>query len=778
VTLVDRSTRPRAGRGAALLALALAVLSAGCTSNSEGAPPSDPPVTEFDAAPETLEVHAGARQIWLQDEPDASYELRDAQGRVVETVTVGGDGRAQPNASRRADERGALVLRYLDPGAGYVVRRTDGSAQSKPVTVTAADDAPPAELYEDQDLEPGYQYLTTRDGTKLSAFVTLPGPVEDGPYPTVIEYSGYEPSSPNLAITSVSKLLAAQLGFATVGVNLRGSGCSGGSFAIFEEAQAVDGYDVVETVAAQDWVKGSKVGLVGVSYPAIMSLYTASTRPPSLAAIAPMAPQEDAFRSVLRPGGITNVGYAKEWAVGREAEAANPSPMPWVQERIAGGDATCEENLELRGQNQPFASLIDAVPYYPVDEGVGDQLAPRTMVDQIDVPTFVVMSWQDEQVGTHTPSMLAQLQPEDRYVTLMNGSHADGVANFSVLQRWLEFLQLFVAEEVPDTTALWGIAATVGGTVVHDAEAVADQAPLPERFAGDSYDEALERYRAQDRVRVLVDVGGGARSAPGLAVADLEVGFDEYPVAEVEPERWYLGPDGVLSPSPPADEAGEPEADAYVSDPSVRPAGSLPQGDPWGRDPAYDWAPPVAGKALVYETPAFETDALLVGSASVDLWLRSDAADTDLQVTLSEIRPDGEEVYIQTGWLRASQRALDEELSTALDPVPTQLEADAAPLEPDAFTEVRVGTNHVGHAVRAGSKVRLTITAPGGDRPAWKFDALEGTPRNEVARSAEHPSSVLLPIVPGTDLPDALPACPGLRGNPCRPALPFANEPA
>ena len=35
------------------------------------------------------------------------------------------------------------------------------------------------------------------------------------------------------------------------------------------------------------------------------------------------------------------------------------------------------------------------------------------------------------------------------------------------------------------------------------------------------------------------------------------------------------------------------------------------------------------------------------------------ATDTDIQVTLSEIRPDGQETYVQSGWLRASRRVLD-----------------------------------------------------------------------------------------------------------------------
>ena len=71
---------------------------------------------------------------------------------------------------------------------------------------------------------------------------------------------------------------------------------------------------------------------------------------------------------------------------------------------------------------------------------------------------------------------------------------------------------------------------------------------------------------------------------------------------------------------------------------------------------------------------------MIIGSSSADLWIRSDAPDTDIEVTLSEVRPDGQEVYVQSGWLRASHRALDKQASTALHPVQTHLETDAAPL--------------------------------------------------------------------------------------------------
>ena len=85
-----------------------------------------------------------------------------------------------------------------------------------------------------------------------------------------------------------------------------------------------------------------------------------------------------------------------------------------------------------------------------------------------------------------------------------------------------------------------------------------------------------------------------------------------------------------------------------------------------------------------------------------------------------------------------------------------------------------------GHAYRAGSRIRVTISAPNGDQPIWSFGEArpKGTARITVAFSKGRPSRLVLPVVPGVDVPTGLPPCPGLRGEPCRPYVALANRPA
>src|SRR5919109_1087803 len=150
---------------------------------------------------------------------------------------------------------------------------------------------------------------------------------------------------------------------------------------------------------------------------------------------------------------------------------------------------------------------------------------------------------------------------------------------------------------------------------------------------------------------------------------------------------------------------------------------------------------------------------------------------TDLQVTLSEVRPDGAETYVQNGWLRASYRELYAARSTALDPVPTNLKRDAAPLPRRRYALVRVPIYAVGHAFRAGSRIRVTLEAAGGDRPRWDFGTIDhGRTLNTIALGGARASRLVLPVLAGaTAKGTPLPGPTALRGQPSRPYAPASN---
>lgn len=733
--------------------------------------------------PHKVLAGGGTEQLWIQTDPNAPVQLLDSHGRVVPTYLPQLPLRTA--RTRTTDGNGRLILRYVAPGE-YTVRRTDTDLvkPSDVVTVTKLTQNPPRALYTSQQLANGYGYMRMRDGITLAAMVRLPGPPEKGPYPTVVEYSGYDPANPDTP-QPTERLLNA-LGFATVGVNMRGTGCSGGGFQLWEHQQSSDGYDIVETVAAQPWALDHKVALVGISFPAITALFAAQTRPPSLAAVAPVSVFDDAFRSLLKPGGILNTGFTVQWLAERTHDS-QPGGQGWSKKRIDNGDTTCIENQKFRpAQNFDVGAQVNGHPFYPTELGVGDSLAPRTFVDKIDVPVFLAGAWQDEQTGAHFATMLDRFTSSpSKHFYLMNGAHTEGYAVPLVLSRWLEFLQFYVARRIPDTAALRTVVGPVVlGAILGQAPVTKDPYP-PDRFtAFPSFAAALAAYESEPSVHVLFDNGastGTASGVPtGLPAPAFEYDYPSWPVSGTTPTTWYLGPGGTLTGSKPEMPGrGSDAFDTYVSDPSARPSVSLPQGaNVWAQLPPWNWAPVVGGKSLSFATAPLTNDVVMIGPGSVDLWLRSSAVDTDLQVTLSEIRPDGNETYVQSGWLRASMRALDPTQSSLLEPVPSMLAADAANLPRGKFVPVRVGIFPFAHAFRPGSRIRITIEAPGGDKPVWAFGTLPGTQTNDIAHSEEdRPSAVVLPVVAGATVPTPLPACPSLRGQPCRVYVPPASQP-
>jgi hypothetical protein len=567
-------------------------------------------------------------------------------------------------------------------------------------------------------------------------------------------------------------LLWPNIGYAAVGVNIRGTGCSGGAFRFFEWLQSTDGYDVVETIAAQSWVKGNKVGMAGVSYPGITQLFVAQLQPPHLAAVAPLSVISDTGRGILYPGGILNNGFAVDWAADRQRDA-QPGGQPWSQRRMDMGDQVCIDNQKLRGQTPDIIEMIYANEYYV--PAVADPVSPVTFVDKINVPVFLAGAWQDDQTGGYFPTMLDRFTGTDRaHFTLVNGGHTESLSP-PIFGRWLEFFDLYVADRVPRRHLLVpGILAVLAEGIFVGSGTLTLE---PERYAGiTTLEAARAKFESDPRVRVLMEQG--STTPTGAPYPGFELTFDEWPIAGAEPTAGYFAAGGRLDPNPPQGDG----ADSYVYDTSRAQRTTLPggAGDVWHALPNWDWLPLEEGRALAYASDPLDETLVTIGSASVDLWLQSTAGDVDLQATLSEIRPDGQEVLVQSGWLRASRRKTDEAKSTALRPVHTHLEADAAPLPPGEFVEARIELFPFAHVFRAGSRIRISIDTPGNTRPLWKFDVLEydGEVINAIGRSAAAPSRLVLPVIPDLEVTAPLPPCPGLRGQPCRAYVAIANTAA
>jgi predicted acyl esterase len=693
-----------------------------------------------------------------------------ARGSVEQVQVTGAKPGARVTLSRsgrevqrnRAGRLGGVIFRTVKPGGGY--RVASRGTRTPPVRVLPDRSAPPSTRgYRQRITAGGYGYLRTRDGTQLAIDVRLPsGP---GPYPTLVEYSGYGYANPDGAESSISQI-ANLLGYAVVDVNMRGTGCSGGGFDFFEPLQGLDGYDVIETVARQPWVQG-KPGMVGLSYGGISQLFVAATRPPSLAAIAPLS-VIDNTAATLYPGGILNTGFALSWAKDRvhDAKAASETGgQPWALERIRGGDNVCKANQALHPEAIDLLAKIDRNRFYV--PRVADPLAPVTFVHKIGVPTFLACQWTDEQTGGHCPALASRFTGTDRkWFTFTNGTHVDSL-DPATFTRWFDFLELYVANRAPRLPPGTAALAPVIYRSIFGVEGVG--LPPDPIQSEPTLAAARAAFEVQPQVRVLFD--NGAVSA-GKPIAAFERSYARWPVPGMTARSFFLGAGGALADT--RRPAGE---DRFRWNPRARPAtdftgdtGSGPNGL-WTATPAYDWRPNPPGTALAYTTAPLAADTTVIGAGALRAWIRASAPDVDLQATITEVRPDGKETFVQGGWLRASARKLDAAKSSLLEPVPSLRRRDRKPLPRGRFARVDVPLYYQGHVYRAGSRIRVIVSAPGGDQPVWAFAEprpRSGTPTVRIASGGSHPSRLILPVVPGAAAPTPLPPCPGLRGEPCR----------
>ncbi len=723
---------------------------------------------------QNFDVRGTVEQVYIWNaEPESDFELLGENGELAARGTT--------------DYLGSLVLRELPPGDGYRVQPSaDTGDYTAPVTVMSVGGSQPdASFYTGQELVEGFQYITMRDGTTLSANVWLPGPIDEGPYPTIVNYSGYSPSRPSRPLGEDLEpfcenfpvlcnapdhgagMFAGLMGYASVGVNVRGTGCSGGAYDYFEPLQLLDGYDVIEIVSRQEWVKHNQVGMAGLSYPGITQLFVASTQPPGLAAIAPMSVIADSATSCLAPGGIYNIGFALAW-VENVLDKAQPYGHGWIEDLVAEGDAVCEENQLLHDQRLDVVQKAYDNPYY-TDE-IAKPLDPSSFADQIQVPVYLAGQWQDEQTGPHFAALLDKFtsSPSTRFM-VSNGVHPDGWAPQELME-WKTFLDLYVDREVPHLDDDLRTAAPLFFQMMFGTAL-----DLPENRFEDytSFEQARADFEAENPLVVFFESGADEGIDPGAPQATFVETFAAWPVPETVAARWYLQPDGSLTGELPPADGG---ASSFVHDPAAGDRVTRVDGSVWDNQPSYDYRPLLPDYSMAFETEPLVEDRVMIGHGSVDLWMQSTADDADLEVNLTEVRPDGMESFVQSGWLRASHRALRED-ATELRPVKSHYEEDAAPLPAGEWEEVRVEIMPFAHIFRAGSRIRLSVDTPGDSRWEWRFilQEYEDEPTHHVAHQLAYPSSVALPWIPDVDVPTGMPDCTALRGQPCRAYEPLEN---
>ena len=131
-------------------------------------------------------------------------------------------------------------------------------------------------------------------------------------------------------------------------------------------------------------------------------------------------------------------------------------------------------------------------------------------------------------------------------------------------------------------------------------------------------------------------------------------------------------------------------------------------------------------------------------------------------VSLRDVSPNGRQVELSKGFLKASHRAVDEARSKRYEP--RHPHVDPEPVEPGRVYEFAIALAPLSNLFKAGHRIRLVISsmdhararnlelAPeslGRTHAPWHLGSSKTT-LHKIFHDPEHPSHLLLPIIPAS----------------------------
>ncbi|MDT4935329.1 MAG: uncharacterized protein QOK11_3221, partial [Pseudonocardiales bacterium] len=533
-------------------------------------------------------------------------------------------------------------------------------------------------------------YLPLKDGTQLSYTLTLPRAA--GHYPVVMQYDPY-------AAGATSDPTWNDDGYAMLGVNFRGTGCSTGTFNMVRgDIWGKDGAEAVDWAAKQPWSDG-KVAMLGFSFTGTSQIATAAYAGPALKAIMPGNVFPDLYRDISYPGGVYNaldpawIAAGRQFVVGTNAVAQG------------AGDPNCDAN-EVQSLTPNDAQTFDTTAHlYRDDYWAHD---PQSLARRVHIPVLGCVNWQDMTVYSRAFNEFRDdFNPDTTWVVGGDGQHTDCPIARARRVRFLDHYLKGADNGWQDSPHL---------LLVHE------------------YDKSPGRDKVPD------NAGWQTSFAKWADVSDA-----------IKPLSLWFRAGGRLDLAPPT------KADAASDTYTYRGAQGV------NKPEVYSSLPIAPGSEVTYTTGALTHDVEFLGSGSANLWMASTATDTDVQLAVSEIRPDGQEEFVANGWLELSHRKLDPEGTTTLRPQHTFLQADAQSLTPGTPVFARAEIQPFDHVFRAGSAIRVSIDAPAASLVPYPEPAT-----NTVEHTPGMESEVVLGQLPGARAPVPLPACDALLYQPCR----------
>ena len=245
-----------------------------------------------------------------------------------------------------------------------------------------------------------HTWLTLSDGCRLAARIWLPEDAEADPVPAVLEFLPYRKVDGTAIRDARRQPYVAGFGYATVRVDMRGTGESDGLITDeYTEQEHADCLEVMAWLREQPWCDGN-LGMWGISWGGFNALQLAALRPPGLKAIMTLMSTDDRYADdVHYRGGCVEALDMLHWASSMLVWNARP-PDPRLY-----GDGWHETWLErLEGANnwiEPWLGHQRRDAYWKHGSVCEDYSA-------IDVPVYAVGGWVDGYTNA-VPRMLEGL---------------------------------------------------------------------------------------------------------------------------------------------------------------------------------------------------------------------------------------------------------------------------------------------------------------------------------------------------------------------------------
>jgi len=611
--------------------------------------------------------------------------------------------------------------------------------------------------------------VTARDGVRLSVDIYRPakdGEALPGPFPAVMTRSPYDTrSGKGPSGQAGNGEFFAKHGYLYVVQDARGRFESEGEFVLLNQ-DGEDGYDVIEWLAARPYCDGM-IGTQGSSLRAWNQNATALLRPPHLKAMWVNQGGSNGLTSAIRHNGAFELRWFG-WAVTQGIHSQEAHADPAIQTAMIRAGENMYDwlcRLPWSEGNSPLAPLPTwekwALELYRNGDDGPFWLNPSRNFapyrDQsADIPTVYAGAWYDSYARSSIENFLA-MDARASHQYLLMGAGVHGGPNF-------------------DNRMTGQVDMGPGSTIKGNLEK--DRKHMMLRFFDRFLRGDESAWVDQPKVRYFRMGGDGGKNAAGqLLHGGRWISDSQWPPVGVAPEDWFLQPGERLAPSVPA--ASDPSRFTYdPADPMPTVAGnvsSLTQNlPPFARmmrtgDPitlrqsivlqgaadqvthAGMFAKPPFGDlaerpdTLVFTTAPFEAETEVTGTPEMEVFLSSDAPDTDVYVMLQDVYPQSED------WPEGYRMNLCDSLFRV-----RYREGFDKPkmMTPGEVVRIRFPLYPISNAFQPGHRLRVLVSSS--SFPRFDPNPNTGEPlgrhtRTQVAVNAihhdqDHPSRLILPV--------------------------------